>query len=45
MGVRRGANDPTPENLLLRNHGGGQDPIRVLAPVKKKKKKDADIFF
>jgi hypothetical protein len=37
LGAARGANDPTPENVLLRNHGGGQDPHRVVAPAKKRK--------
>jgi hypothetical protein len=26
--------------VLLRNHGGAQDPHRTVAPVKKKKKKN-----
>jgi hypothetical protein len=30
--------DPPRKNLLLRNCGGSQDPHRVAAPVKKKKK-------
>jgi hypothetical protein len=29
---------PPLKNLLLQNHGGGQDPHRVAVPVKKKKK-------
>jgi hypothetical protein len=40
LGVERGANDPIPERITLtKPHGGGQDPHRVVAPVKKRKKK------
>jgi hypothetical protein len=36
--VEHGANDPIPEkSILLRNHRGGQDPHRVVVPVKKKR--------
>jgi hypothetical protein len=46
LGVGRGANNPTPENStatkppehMEEDHGGRQDPQRVVAPVKKKKK-------
>jgi hypothetical protein len=27
------------KNFLLRNHGGGQDPHKVIAPVKEEEKK------
>jgi hypothetical protein len=37
LGVGREAKEPTPENLVLRNHGGGQDPHGVVAPVEKKR--------
>jgi hypothetical protein len=37
FGVGCGSKEPTPENLLLRSHGGDQDPHRVVAPVRKKK--------
>jgi hypothetical protein len=30
------------KNLLLRNHGRGRDPHRIVGPVKKKKKKKND---
>jgi hypothetical protein len=36
-----GAKDPTQENLLFSNYGGGQDPHRVAAPVKKKNELNA----
>jgi hypothetical protein len=33
-------NDPTPKKFTVtKPHGGGQDPYRAVAPVKKKKKK------
>jgi hypothetical protein len=32
-----GLTTPPRNNLLLRNHEGGQDPHRVVPPVKKKK--------
>jgi hypothetical protein len=41
MEVGREANEPTPENFTVMkppDHGGGKDPHRVVAPVKKKKK-------
>jgi hypothetical protein len=34
-GLSVGLTIPPRKNLLLRNHGGGQDPHRVVAPVKK----------
>jgi hypothetical protein len=34
--VELGTNDHTPKKLLLCNHGGGQDPHRVVAPVNKR---------
>jgi hypothetical protein len=45
LGIRRGANDPTlekstvtkPPQHMEEDHGGSQDPHRVVAPVKKKK--------
>jgi hypothetical protein len=37
LGVGHGANDPTSEKILLRNHGGDQDPHGVAAGVNKKK--------
>jgi hypothetical protein len=36
LGVGRGANDPTPARFTVRNHGGGQNPHKVVAPVNKK---------
>jgi hypothetical protein len=36
LGVERGAKDPTPENLLLQNHGGGQDPTQGCSDSKEK---------
>jgi hypothetical protein len=30
---------PPQKSLLLRNHGGGQDPKRVVEPVKKERKR------
>jgi hypothetical protein len=38
LGLGVGLITPTPKKLLLRNHGGGQNPHRVAAPVKKKYK-------
>jgi hypothetical protein len=39
LGVGRGANDPTLEIFTVtKRHGGGQDALRVVAPVKKKNK-------
>jgi hypothetical protein len=34
LGVVRGANTTHREGLLLRNHGGGQEPPTVVPPVK-----------
>jgi hypothetical protein len=36
LAVGRGVTTPPRKMLLSRNHGGGQDPHRVVAPVKKK---------
>jgi hypothetical protein len=46
LGVKRGANNLTPEKSavtkppapMVEDHGKGQDPHRVVVPVKKKKK-------
>jgi hypothetical protein len=38
LGVGHGAEDPTPETLTVTKNGRAQDPHKVLAPVKKKKK-------
>jgi hypothetical protein len=41
LGIQRGANDPTPEKCNAtkppekKNHGGGQDPHRAVALLKK----------
>jgi hypothetical protein len=32
------------KNLLLRSHGGGQEPHKVVVPAKKKKKKKKKRF-
>jgi hypothetical protein len=37
LGLGVGLTTPPGKNVLLRNHGGGQDPYRVVAPVTKKK--------
>jgi hypothetical protein len=37
-GVGCGANDLTPRNILLRNHGRGQGPYKAVAPVKERRK-------
>jgi hypothetical protein len=36
---------PPQKNVLLRNHGGGQDPHRVVAPVKKKTMKPVSFLI
>jgi hypothetical protein len=45
-GVERGANDPTPEKSTvtkpggrMEDQGGGEEPYRIAAPVKKKNHK------
>jgi hypothetical protein len=53
MRVGRGANSPIPENvtvtkppeLMEEDHGGGQDPHRVVAPVKKKKNACLEVLY
>jgi hypothetical protein len=41
----RGANDPTPEKFTVtetpETYGRGQDPYRIVAPLKEEKKKNA----
>jgi hypothetical protein len=49
LGVGHETNELTPEILTDRkpseNHGGGQDPHRVVAPVKKKKTSHENIWL